>query len=300
MDAARSLGTPPSVVLPPEALAPAFEVPGRPGVQSSFSPGAYQDAVRRVVEHIRAGDVFQVNLAQRLMARQTQGALETYGRLRERNPAPFAGFFDAGGAAVLSASPERFLRADGDRIETRPIKGTRPRGRTGREDQDLREELRSSEKDRAENVMIVDLLRNDLSRVCRLFSVEAPELFRVETYRTVHQLVSVVRGRLRQGLGPLDLLRAAFPGGSITGAPKIRAMEIIAALEPVARGPYCGSLAWIGFDGSMDSSILIRTLTAAQGWLQLPAGGGITAPSDPEAEYVETLHKAEGMMLALE
>jgi para-aminobenzoate synthetase component 1 len=222
-----------------------------------------------------------------------------YGRLRERNAAPFAGLFDLGGAFVASASPERFLRVEGGEVETRPIKGTRPRGATPAEDAARAAELLASAKDRAENVMIVDLMRNDLGRVCEYGTVRVPALCRLESYRYVHHLVSEVRGRLRPGVGRVDLLRAAFPGGSVTGAPKVRAMEIIAELEPTARGPYCGSLGYVGFDGTMDTSILIRTFTVARGWVQFPVGGGIVADSDPEREYEETLHKAEGLVRAL-
>jgi para-aminobenzoate synthetase component I len=184
-------------------------------------------------------------------------------------------------------------------VETRPIKGTRPRGRTLAEDQQLIAELQASPKDRSENIMIVDLLRNDLGRVCEYGSIRVPSLCEVESYETVHHLVSQVRGKLREDKSPLDLLQAAFPGGSVTGAPKIRAMEIIAELEPTARGPYCGSLGWIGFNGAMDTNILIRTFTIGKGWVQFPVGGGIVAESDPEREYEETLHKAAGMLLAL-
>src|SRR5439155_23913828 len=185
-------------------------------------------------------------------------------------------------------------------VETRPIKGTRPRGRMPEEDRRLAAELLASPKDRAENVMIVDLMRNDLGRVCEFGSVAVQHLCRLESYPTVHHLVSEVRGRLRRGLTAVGLLAAAFPGGSVTGAPKVRAMEIIAELEPTARGPYCGSLGWLGFDGAMDTNILIRTFTAGRGWLQFPVGGGIVADSDPEREYEETLHKAEGLLRALE
>ncbi len=279
--------------------APQWPVPGCPGLRSNFDPAGYLAAVARAVEYIHAGDCFQVNLAQRLLMPARLSPLETYGRLRQRNPAPFAGYFDLGEFVVASASPERFLRVGQGEVETRPIKGTRPRGLTPMEDWSRGEDLLASDKDRAENVMIVDLLRNDLGRVCAYGSVRVPEVCRLETYRTVHHLVSEVRGRLRPGLGPVDLLRAAFPGGSVTGAPKIRAMEIIAELEPTARGPYCGSLGYIGFDGAMDTSILIRTLTLGRGWVQFPVGGGIVADSDPEREYEETWHKAEGLLRAL-
>ncbi len=185
------------------------------------------------------------------------------------------------------------------RVEARPIKGTRRATGRPQDDAAIGRELQSSEKDRAENVMIVDLMRNDISRVCQYGSVEVSELCRLEQYAYVQHLVSVVRGRLRTEFGPLDLLRGAFPGGSITGAPKIRAMQIIAELEPTARGAYCGSMGYIGFDGTMDTNILIRTITAGRGWWQLPVGGGIVADSDPQAEYEETWHKAEGMLRAI-
>ena len=175
----------------------------------------------------------------------------------------------------------------------------RGRGATPAEDRDRAAELLASAKDRAENVMIIDLLRNDLGRVCEYGSVRVAAVCRLESYRTVHHLVSEVRGRLRSRLGLVDLLRAAFPGGSVTGAPKVRAMEIIAELEPTARGPYCGALGYLGFDGTMDTNILIRTFTMSQGWIQFPVGGGIVADSDPQREYEETLHKAEGLVRAL-
>lgn len=277
-----------------------YPVHHRPGVFSNFDRASYLETVRRAIEYTHAGDCFQVNVAQRLLAPAPRDAVELYGRLRERNPSPFAGYFDLGDFVLASASPERFLRVVNGDVETRPIKGTRPRGATPQEDQTQIDELLASAKDRAENVMIVDLLRNDLGRVCRYGSVRVPSVCCVETYEYVHHLVSEVRGRLREGLGPVDLLRAAFPGGSVTGAPKIRAMEIIAELEPTARGPYCGSLGYIGFDGSMDTNILIRTFTIGRGWAQFPVGGGIVADSVPEREYEETWHKAEGLLQALE
>jgi para-aminobenzoate synthetase component I len=279
---------------------PRYAVPGLPGVWSNFERAGFQAAIRRGIEYTHAGDCFQVNLSQRLLAPTDLPPLDLYARLRERNPAPFAGYFDMDEAVLLSASPERFLRVDAGEVESRPIKGTRPRGRTPEEDHLQAEELLRSGKDRAENVMIIDLLRNDLGRVCEYGSIRVPAVCRLESYHYVHHLVSEVRGRLRAGLGPIDLLRAAFPGGSVTGAPKVRAMEIIAELEPTARGPYCGSLAYLGFDGAMDSSILIRTFTRSHGWLQFPVGGGIVADSTPEAEYAETLHKAEGLLRALD
>jgi para-aminobenzoate synthetase component I len=274
-------------------------VPGLPNVSSNFDRDGYLQTIRRAIEYVHAGDCFQVNIAQRLLSPATLAPLELYGRLRERNPAPFAGYFDLGDFVIASASPERFLRVASGEVETRPIKGTRPRGKTPAEEQAQIAELQGSVKDRAENVMIVDLLRNDLGRVCHYGTVKVEAVCRIETYQYVHHLVSVVKGRLRQGLGPIDLLRAAFPGGSVTGAPKVRAMEIIAELEPTARGPYCGSLGWIGFDGSMDTNLLIRTFTVGRGWMQFPVGGGIVADSVPEQEYAETWHKAEGLLRAL-
>jgi para-aminobenzoate synthetase component I len=287
--------------LSPVAPVHEFALPGFPGVTSNLDRRGYEAAARRVVEYIRAGDCFQVNLAQRLLAPLTISPLDLYGKLRERNPAPFAGYFDLGEFAIASASPERFLKLSpsGD-VETWPIKGTRPRGRTPAEDGANSQALLASSKDRAENVMIVDLLRNDLGRVCEYGSVQVAKLCELESYRTVHHLVSKVIGKLQPRMTAFDLLRAAFPGGSVTGAPKVRAMEIIAELEPTARGPYCGSLGYIGFDGSMDTNILIRTFTLGRGWAQFPVGGGIVADSDPEAEYEETLHKAAGLLKALE
>ena len=289
-----------SRALPAAALAPQFAVAGQAELTSNFSAEAYRQAVRRAIDYIYAGDVFQVNLSQRLLHPARASSVDLYCRLRERNPAPFAGYLDGGDWQIASASPERFLRVDDGHVETRPIKGTR--GRSWRPEADLfaGDELRASEKDRAENVMIVDLLRNDLSRSCRSESVCVSQLCGLETYQYVQHLVSVVEGTLREGSTPIDLLRTSFPGGSVTGAPKIRAMEIIAELEPTVRGAYCGSLGYLGVDGQMDSSILIRTVTAARGWWQLPVGGGIVAQSNPADEFEETWHKAAGMLRALE
>jgi para-aminobenzoate synthetase component 1 len=283
-----------------DELCPQFPLRGIKGVTSNFDRRAYLRTVQRVIDYIHDGDCFQVNFAQRLLHRATLPPLQLYDRLRQVNPAPFAGYFDLGDFVLASASPERFVRVEDRQVTTRPIKGTRPRGATPEEDRARAAELLDSAKDRAENVMIVDLLRNDLGRVCAYGSVNVEAVCRLESYPTVHHLVSEVSGTLRPELGPIDLLRAAFPGGSVTGAPKERAMEIIAELEPTARGPYCGSLGYVGFDGSMDTSILIRTFTIGKGWMQFPVGGGIVADSDPEAEYAETLHKAAGLLLALE
>jgi para-aminobenzoate synthetase component I len=298
-DAPRSPGLAPRSPLQPLPLATQYPLPGFPGVTSNFDRAGYEAAVARVVEYIRAGDCYQVNLSQRLLAPLREHPLELYGRLRRLNPAPFSAYFDLGDFQILSTSPERFLKVENGEVETRPIKGTRPRGHTPEEDAALIAELLANPKDRAENVMIVDLLRNDLGRVCEFGSIAVPKVCEVESFRYVHHLVSEVRGRLRPDCGPWDLLKAAFPGGSVTGAPKVRAMEIIAELEPTARGPYCGSLGFIGFDGTMDTNILIRTFTAGRGWLQFPVGGGIVADSDPRREYEETLHKAAGLLKAL-
>ena len=285
---------------PPADFARQWPTPGPKGLTSNFSRDEYLRAVERVIEYIYAGDIFQANLSQRLLYPQQAAPLELYERLRQCNPAPFAGYFSHDDWAVISASPERFVSLRDDEVETRPIKGTRQRRSVPEADLFSRDELRESGKDHAENVMIVDLLRNDLSRVCRPGSIRVPHLCSVETYETVQHLVSEIRGRLAGDRDLWDLFRAVFPGGSITGAPKVRAMEIIAELEPTARGPYCGSLFYAGFDGTVDSSILIRTFTCRQGWIQCQVGGGIVAQSDPVSEYEETLHKAEGMLRALE
>lgn len=281
-----------------------FPLPGHPGITSDFDRDGYLRTVERVIEYIHAGDIFQANLSQRLLGQWRGSSVELYQSLRESNPATFAGYLAHDDWAVVSSSPERFVRVCDGVVETRPIKGTRRR-QTAEADLYTRDELRQSEKDIAENVMIVDLLRNDLSRVCEAGSIEVPQLCVVESYETVQHLVSEIRGKLRKignsatPAASLDLIEAVFPGGSITGAPKVRAMEIIAELEPTERGPYCGSLFYCGFDGTFDSSILIRTLVSRGGLVQCSAGGGIVAQSDPVAEYEETLHKAEGMLRAL-
>ncbi len=266
--------------------------------RSDIERAPYEGRVRRVIDYILAGDIYQANISQRFSATLPEGAdpFVLYCALRQRNPAPFAAFIRHGDIAVISASPERFLKLRKGHVETRPIKGTRPRGKTAEEDEALARELKASEKDRAENLMIVDLLRNDLSRVCRDRSVEVPVLFGLESYATVHHLVSIVTGEMTADKTAIDLLRAAFPGGSITGAPKIRAMEIIAELEPTRRGPYCGSIGYIGFDGSMDTSIVIRTMAILGRQLTFQVGGGIVADSDPAAEYEESLTKARALI----
>jgi len=283
------------------SAAPSYPVPDAPGVRSNFTRAGYLDAVARVIEYIRAGDIFQANLSQRLEAPLVGTPLALYDRLRRRNPAPFAAFLEFGDLVVASSSPERFLRVQPDgRVETRPIKGTRPRGVGPEHDAALALALAESEKDRAENVMIVDLLRNDLSRVCRPGTVRVPELFALEHYATVHHLVSTVVGELAPDHDAVDLLRAAFPGGSITGAPKVRAMQIIAELEPTARGVYCGAIGYLSATGTLDASIVIRTYLVRGHDVYFQVGGGIVADSDPEQEYRETLDKARGLIAALE
>ncbi|HMO13337.1 MAG TPA: aminodeoxychorismate synthase component I [Pirellulaceae bacterium] len=270
-----------------------------PGASSNLSASEYREMVSRAIEYIYAGDVYQVNLAQRLLFPARSESIELYAHLVEVNPAPFAAWFDLGDTQIVSCSPERLVTLRGRQVETRPIKGTRRR--TGHPQVDLARtaELLASEKDRAENVMIVDLLRNDLSRVCTDDSVRVSQLCDVEAYASVLHLVSAVEGELQPGFDAIDVLAAMFPGGSITGAPKIRAMEIISELEPTTRGAYCGSLGYIGFDGSADFNILIRTITASNGWWQIQVGGGIVAQSDIDLEYEETWTKAWAMLRAV-
>ncbi|MFM7107111.1 MAG: anthranilate synthase component I family protein [Planctomycetaceae bacterium] len=271
-------------------------LPGHPGVTSSHTRDSYKQMVARGIELIRAGDVFQVNLAQRFATAAAADPAALHSLARSLNPAPFAACIDLGSAAIASMSPERFLQVTRGVVRMHPIKGTRRV--TDRPEADLHAgaDLAASGKDRAENVMIVDLVRNDLARVCTRASVRVEALCRLERYRTVQHLVSIVAGRLRPGLGPLDALVAALPAGSVTGAPKHRACEIISELEGFARGAYCGSVGYVGFDGAADFNLLIRTLVTTPAGLSFAAGGGITAASDPEAEYAESLHKAEGML----
>lgn len=261
----------------------------------------YKAMIRRAIDYIEAGDIYQANITQRFRARLHAGIdrLELYRALRRRNPATFAAFLEFDDIALLSSSPERFLKLRDGKVETRPIKGTRPRGRSAAEDASLAAELLASEKDRAENLMIVDLLRNDLSRVCRMGSVKVPVLWGLESYATVHHLVSVVTGEMLAEKNAVDLLRATFPGGSVTGAPKIRAMEIIAELEPTSRGPYCGAIGYLGFDGSMDSNIVIRSYCLKGDDLSFQVGGGIVADSDPALELDESLTKAKALIETL-
>ncbi len=267
---------------------------------SNFSAMAYRRAVERCVDYIHAGDIFQVNLSQRLLGHATAASPDLYLHLRKCSPAPFSGYADFGRVQIVSTSPERFVSLQAGRIETRPIKGTRPRLSDPTADTGMAELLTASPKDRSENIMIVDLLRNDISRVAKDDSVRVPALCAVERYPYVWHLVSVVQAELAAGRDAIDLIEATFPGGSITGAPKIRAMEIIAELEPTRRGAYCGSMGYFSVTGDIDFNILIRTLTACGGWWQVPVGGGIVASSDPHLEEQETWHKAEGILRAID
>ncbi len=280
-------------------LAPAGNMP-LDGWTSNFTRVSYERMVREVIERILSGDIFQANVAQRFEAPVPPDFdhFGFYRRLRRLNPAPFAAYLDHEDFVIASASPERFLKLEGARVETRPIKGTRRRFADPVLDAWQARALTESRKDRAENVMIVDLLRNDLSKVCVPGSVQVPQLCGLETFASVHHLVSSVVGRLREGQGAADLLAAAFPGGSVTGAPKVRAMEIITEMEGHARGPYCGVIGYIGFDGTMDTSIVIRTASFRGGTCVVQAGGGIVTASDPAAEYDETLDKARAMFEA--
>ncbi|MEW8042944.1 MAG: aminodeoxychorismate synthase component I [gamma proteobacterium symbiont of Phacoides pectinatus] len=273
---------------------PSFAVRAAP--RSNMSRARYTAAFERIQRYITEGDCYQVNLAQRFTAHVEGDPWHLYRLLRELNPAPYSAYLHHPAGQVLSCSPERFLRVTDGRVETQPIKGTRPRVMTEQQDRANREALAASAKDRAENLMIVDLLRNDLGKNCRNGSIVVPGLFEVESFATVHHLVSTIRGELAPGKGALDLLRGAFPGGSITGAPKRRAMEIIEELEPCRRGVYCGAIGYIGFDGAMDTNIAIRTLTHTRGEVSFSVGGGIVADSDCAAEYRETFDKARAML----
>jgi para-aminobenzoate synthetase component 1 len=252
----------------------------------------YAERFARVQDYILAGDCYQVNLAHRFCAHSRDDPWTVYQRMRLENPSPYGAFLDYPFGQVLSSSPEQFLRVRDRQVTTRPIKGTRPRGERAADDLALRAQLMNSAKDRAENLMIVDLLRNDLGRVCEPGTIEVPGLFEIESFATVHHLVSTVTGRLRPECDAIDLLQACFPGGSITGAPKLRAMQIIDELEPQRRENYCGNIIRLGFDGDLDSSIMIRTALMRDNRVYYWAGGGIVADSVCTAEYQESLDKA--------
>lgn len=269
--------------------------------QSSFTYESYAAAVKRTQNYITAGEIYQVNLSQRLWSRCPMPPSQLYQRFRTASPSPFGAYIEGKDWAVLSLSPERFLRywPYQRRIQTRPIKGTRPRGSTQKEDQEYRHQLLQSPKDSAEHVMIVDLERNDLGRVADFGTVQVRNFRCLETFPTVHHLTSTVEGRLRVDRQIDDLLEATFPGGSITGAPKVRAMQIIDELEPQLRGIYTGSIGYIAFDGSLDLNIAIRTLVLKDGWAAYSAGGAIVADSKVEEEYLETFHKSGPFLKAL-
>lgn len=283
--------------------APAESQHPRSDLSLRFAPdknqNAYQNDIQSVIDYIHAGDIFQANLSQRFWADIPDGfdTLSHYLHLREVNAAPFAGYIHCEKTVISSASPERFLSCDKDgHIETKPIKGTAARHKNAAADLDAKAKLSNSIKDRAENIMIVDLLRNDLSKSCDARSIKVENLCAIESFARVHHLVSTIHGSLKKGKDSLEILRGAFPGGSITGAPKIRAMEIIEELEPYKRGPYCGSMGYIDFNGAMDTNILIRTVIFSQNKASFHVGGGIVARSNPDVEYQETLDKAAGIL----
>jgi para-aminobenzoate synthetase component I len=287
----RELTGPPSATVPSRLREP---------LGSNFAPEDYRVAVDRALEYIAAGDIFQVNLSQRFTARGDLHPWDLYDRLRRRSPAPFAAFLQWRDLAVISASPECFYQTRGDKIVTRPIKGTRPRGRSLSDDSRLARELQDSAKDRAELTMIVDLERNDLGRVCQFGSIRVSEPLVVESFAQVHHLVATVEGSLRPDVGPIDVVRAVFPGGSITGAPKIRAMQIIDELEPTRRNLYTGAIGYFSRGGSSAFNIAIRTMVVEGDRVSYQVGGGIVADSNPEAEFQETLHKGRGLREVLE
>ncbi len=283
----------------------AGESPIEPGVRSidiaEEEPQAYLERVRRAQEYIRAGDIYQANLSRHWRAHLPAevNAAQLYGRLRQTNPAPFAALAQHGDFRILSSSPERLLRVRGRRVDTRPIAGTHPRGATVEADRELAAALIAHPKERAEHVMLIDLARNDLGRVCTGGSVRVDEYMAVETYAHVHHIVSNVTGELREDVTPVQALRAVFPGGTITGCPKVRCMQIIAELEGGPRGPYTGSLGYLNHDGSADFNILIRTMSLYGRELEFRAGAGIVADSNPARELEESRAKARGMLLAL-
>jgi para-aminobenzoate synthetase component 1 len=269
-------------------------------IQSNLTIQQYAAAFEQIQNYIYEGDCYQVNFAQRFSVKCQGDPWSAYKNLRRINPSPFSAYINTPYGQVLSSSPERFLHVKDGQVETKPIKGTRPRSEDREVDKKLLDELRNSEKDRAENLMIVDLLRNDLGKSCIPGSIDAPGLFKVESFPKVHHLVSRITGELSDEHDAISLLSGCFPGGSITGAPKYRAMEIIEELEPDPRGIYCGSIGYIGYDGSMDTNIAIRTMIHRNGQMQFAAGGGIVSDSDMESEYQETLDKVSAMFEMLE
>ncbi len=280
----------------------ALTSPGKVELRSPFDKKTYANIVKKAQNYILEGDIFEVNLSHRFTAKIDAARTDKYQlycRMREHNPSPFSAYLNFDEYQILSASPERFILLNGDQVSTRPIKGTAPRHNDPLEDQRIAKALQNSEKDRSENIIIVDLMRNDLSKICLTESIEVKKLCGLESYPSVHHLVSVVQGQLTPESDAFDLLEASFPGGSITGAPKIRSMQIIYELEPTARGPYCGSVGFIGFDGSMDTSIIIRTLLSYGDHISYQAGGAVVMDSSPEGEYIETLTKSAAIQSTL-
>ena len=269
-------------------------------VQSNFEKEPYKRAIGQMIRYINEGDIYIANMTRHLMIESDKSPLKVFYNLRKNNPSPFGAYMDLGEYQIVCASPERFLKMKDHHVTTRPIKGTRKRGCTPEEDAQLRQELQQSEKDKSELLMIVDLERNDLNRVCKPGSVKVTELFTVEEYATVFHLVSNIEGELEEGKNAMDLLEAAFPGGSITGAPKYRAMEIIDELEHGKRNLYTGSIGYLSLDGSCDLNIVIRTALHKDGRYHLGVGGGITAESELEFEYEETMQKAKAILDALQ
>ncbi|KNZ41817.1 aminodeoxychorismate synthase component I [Acetobacterium bakii] len=265
----------------------------------NFTKAEYMNALDAIHDYIRAGDIYQTNMTQRFECELQLTPLELYGALRKINPAPFASYIDFGEGQIVCSSPERFIQIKGRNIETRPIKGTMPRGKTPVEDNENRNTLINSDKDKAELLMIVDLERNDIGKICKSGSVKVPELYKLEEYETVFHLVATVIGELRDDVDAVDAIKATFPGGSITGAPKIRAMEIIDELEPTQRNIYTGSIGYIGFNGDLDLNIVIRTILCKDKKAYLQVGGGIVWDSQNESEYEETFDKARALMEAL-
>lgn len=268
-------------------------------LSSNFTKKEFENSVEKVRQYIKNGDIYQANLTQRFRGKTTLSSYELYRDLRRVSPAPFGAYLNFDDFNILSNSPERFIKCIDRKLETRPIKGTRPRGKNKEEDLKLQEELKNSEKDRAELLMIVDLERNDIGRISKIGSVKVPELFVIEPYANVNHLVATVVGELDDDKDAVDAIKATFPGGSITGAPKIRAMEIIDELEPTQRNAYTGSIGYIGFNGDMDLNIAIRTVVKKEDDVYFQVGGGMTWGSDPSEEYQETLDKAQSIMKAL-
>ena len=268
-------------------------------LKSNFTKQEYIDSIEKVRQYIRSGDIYQANLTQRFEGKTKRSAFDIYSELREVGPTIFGGLLNFEDVQVISNSPERFIKVENRKIQTRPIKGTRPRGDNPEQDEFFKTELSNSEKDKAELLMIVDLERNDLGRVSEIGSVKVPELFKIEAYANVYHLVATIESEIDKDKDIYEVIKATFPGGSITGAPKIRAMEVIEELEPTRRNVYTGSIGYIGFDGLADLNIAIRTIVKKDDRITFQVGGGITWDSNPEDEYMETLHKAKSIMKTL-